>query len=421
MGEFLRILEKFSHSYLVALMEISPFAAEKFLTLERPQVMRKSNTALKIGVPKEVGHQERRVPLVPAGVEALVEAGHEVYVEQGAGEAASFSDEKYAQAGASIVLSARQVYEEANLLVKVFPPEGEALQYLKDGQILISALHLGITTPEFLKTLMAKRIMAIGYEFIREQDGSYPIVRMMHEISGSMAVQIAARYLESAEGGKGLMLGGISGIPPAKVVILGAGTIGEWAARTALGFGARVVVLDTELQKLRGIEQSLNRNITTAFASQEYINHAVQNADVVIGAMMSSGKRSPILVTEEMVQKMRPNSVIVDVVIDQGGCIETAKATSHAHPTYRVHNVLHYCVPNMPSSVAFTASYALSNVLTPFVQTIGESANINDGLWKNTPLRNGIYVYRSHLTKKSLANLFGLPYRDIELLIASGI
>lgn len=402
-------------------MEISPFAVEKILTLERPLGIHRSQQALKIGIPKEVVHQERRVPIVPAGVEALVEAGNEVFVEKGAGRLSSFSDEKYAEAGATLLDNATSIYEQSDVLVKVFPPETEMLGYLRDGQILISALHLGITTPDFLKTLMAKRITAIGYEFIKEEDQTYPIVRMMHEISGSMAVQIAARYLESSEGGKGLMLGGISGIPPAKIVILGAGTIGEWAARTALGFGARVVVLDTELRRLRHIEQSLNRRITTAFANPEYIAHAVRNADVVIGAMMSSGNRSPVLVTEQMVQNMRPNSVIVDVVIDQGGCIETAKATSHEAPTFRKHEVVHYCVPNMPANVAFTASYALSNVLTPFVQKMGETANLNDGLWKNTPLRNGIYVYRSHLTKKSLANLFGLPYRDIELLIASGI
>src|SRR5690606_37912947 len=243
----------------------------------------------------------------------------------------------------------------SNLIVKVGPPVGEELDLLQEKQILISALHLGHTTPEFLKQLMELRVTGIGFEFIRDPDGTLPIVRMMHEIMGSMSVQIAARYLESGEGGKGIMLGGISGVPPSTVVILGAGVVGEWAARTALGYGAHVIVLDTHLPALRALEHYLDRRITTAVANDQYVRQAVQSADVVIGAMMAVGQRSPVLVTEETVRSMRPGSVIVDVVIDQGGCIETSRPTTHAEPTYEVAGVIHHCVPNMPSNAARTA------------------------------------------------------------------
>jgi alanine dehydrogenase len=280
---------------------------------------------------------------------------------------------------------------------------------------------LGNTTPDFLHHLMELRITGIGFEFIRDPDGTLPIVRMMHEIMGSMAVQIAARYLESGGGGKGVMLGGISGVPPSTVVILGAGVVGEWAARTALGFGAHVIVLDTDLSALRGLEHYLDRRITTAMASSQYLQQAVLSADVVIGAMMADGQRSPVLITEEMVAKMRPGSVIVDAVMDQGGCIETSRPTTHSHPTFTVHDVIHYCVPNMPSNAARTATYALTNVLVPYLMKIGEAGSINEALWRNDGLRTGTYVYRRHLTKKSLAAMFGIPHRDIELLIASGI
>jgi alanine dehydrogenase len=244
---------------------------------------------------------------------------------------------------------------------------------------------------------------------------------MMHEIMGSMSVQIAARYLESSEGGQGIMLGGISGVPPSTVVILGAGTIGEYAARTALGYGAQVTVLDNDLGSLRSVEYFLNRRVFTAMASEQYVLESLRKADVVIGAAMTSGQRAPLMVTEEMVQKMKPGSVIVDVVIDQGGCIETSRPTTHSEPTFRKYDVIHYCVPNMPSNAARTATYALTNVLVPYLIQIGEVGNMNEALWRNVGLRNGTYAYRRYITKKSLSSMFGIAHRDIELLIASGI
>ena len=391
------------------------------LTMEKPAALGEKHTSLRIGVPAEISNEERRVALAPSGVAALVANGHEVYIEKSAGAQAHFADSEYAELGAEIVENPAQLYSKCTLIVKVGPPVGDELDLLQEKQILISALHLGHTTPEFLQQLMSLRITGIGFEFIRDPDGTLPIVRMMHEIMGSMSVQIAARYLESIEGGKGVMMGGISGVPPSTVVILGAGVVGEWAARTALGYGAHVIVLDTDLSALRSLEHYLDRRITTAMASSQYLKRAVLSADVVIGAIMSDGARSPMLVTEELVKAMRPGTVIVDAVIDQGGCIETSRPTTHSQPIYRKHGVIHYCVPNMPSNAARTATYALTNVLVPYLVQIGEAGSINEALWRNAGLRNGTYVYRRHLTKKSLATMFGMPHRDIELLITSAI
>lgn len=390
-------------------------------TMEKHAELGERQKSLRIGVPLEVSNEERRVALAPAGVSVLVANGHEVSVQKGAGLQANFSDQQYAEAGALIVEEASELFSQCGLIAKVGPPSSEETGYLQDKQILISALHLGGTSPEFLRGLMDLGITGIGFEFIRDSDGTLPIVRMMHEIMGSMAVQIAARYLESGEAGKGVMLGGISGVPPSTVVILGAGVVGEWAARTALGFGAHVIVLDNDLSALRIMEHYLDRRITTAMATEGYIRHALERADVVIGAMMKAGQRSPVLVTEDMVMRMPKGSVIVDAMMDQGGCIETSRPTTHSQPTFVEHGVIHYCIPNMPSNAARTATYALTNVLVPYLIKIGEAGTIHEALWRDVGLRNGTYVYRRHLTKKSLAAMFGMPHRDIELLIASGI
>ncbi|WP_022834329.1 alanine dehydrogenase [Salisaeta longa] len=391
------------------------------MTMERRLKRSSDHEALRIGVPREVANEERRVALTPTGASTLVANGHEVYVEQGAGRQAHFQDDEYMEAGAELMDGPGDLYGHCDLIVKVGPPGDDELGYLQERQLLISALNLGGTTPDFLKHLMDHRITGVGFEFIRDPDGTFPLIRMMHEITGSMAIQVAGRYLESNAGGKGVMLGGISGVPPATVVILGAGVVGEWAARTALGYGAHVIVLDTELGQLRTLEHYLDRRVTTAMASEQYIRQAVRSADVVIGAMMSDGQRSPMLVTEDMVAEMTAGGVVVDAVMDQGGCIETSRPTTHSKPIFRRHDIIHYCVPNMPSNAARTASYALTHVLVPYLIRIGEAGSINEALWRDEGLRNGTYVYRQHLTKKSLATMFGMSHRDIELLIASGI
>lgn len=404
-------------------MELNPLDTEQIgiQTLEKSLMKTQSKRSLKIGLPKETSNDERRVSLTPGGVSILVANGHEIYLEKNAGIDGHFSDEEYAEAGAEIAYSAEELFNQSEMIVKVAPPTLAEQEWMQSNQILVSALHLGHTRYEFLNKLIEKGICAIGYEFIKGPDNEFPIVRMMHEITGSMSVQIATHYLENSSDGQGIMLGGISGVPPATVVILGAGITGEYAARTALGYGAQVFVMDNDLAALRRLENALDRRIITATTNHHYLMKAMGFADVVIGAAMKEGERAPCWVTEEMVQIMKPGSVIVDAVIDQGGCIATSEPTTHSNPVFRKYDVLHYCVPNIPSNVARTATQALNNVLVPYLLELGDSGNIKECLWKNSALRNGTYIYKNHLTKKSLANLFDIPYREIEMLIASQI
>lgn len=404
-------------------MDINPLDTEQIgiQTLEQRLMKSESNISLKIGLPKEVSNDERRISLTPGGVSVLKANGHEIYIEKDAGADANFSDQEYADAGAQIAYSIEELYKQSEMIVKVAPPcEGE-YDLLQKDQILLSALHLGNATEDLIETLIDNNITAIGFEFIQGKDKEFPIVRMMHEIIGSMSVQIGAHYLEKNDGGQGIMLGGISGIPPATVVIIGAGITAEYAARTALGYGAQVFVMDNDLGRLRHLENALDRRIITATANYQYLSSALQYADVLIGAAVFEGERAPCMVTEPMVASMKAGSVIVDTVIDQGGCIATSQPTTHSKPVFVAHDIIHYCVPNIPSNVARTATYALNNVIAPYLLTIGDAGGIHDCLWSNTALRNGTYVYKKHLTKKSLSRLFDMPYREIEMLIASQI
>ena len=404
-------------------MELSPFDTEQLgiKTLEKSLLKSKSRKSLKIGLPKETSFDEQRLSLTPGGVSVLAANGHKVLIEKNAGIDARFSDQKYSEAGAEISYSAEELFSQSEMILKVAPPTDKELEWMQPNQILFSALHLGHATPSFMHTLIEKSICGIGYEFIKSDDQEFPIVRMMHEITGSMAVQIAAHYLENSSNGQGIMLGGISGIPPATVAILGAGITGEYAARTALGYGAQVFVMDNNLAMLRRLENALDRRIITATANHQYLSTAIEFADVVIGAAMTEGERAPCWVTEPMVQSMKPGSVIVDTVIDQGGCISSSEPTTHSNPVFSKYDVIHYCVPNIPSNVARTATYALNNVIVPYLIEMGDSGGIEDCLWNNTALRNGTYTYKKHLTKKALADQFEMPFRDIEVLIASKI
>lgn len=404
-------------------MEIRPLDTEQigFKTLEKRLLKSDSQTSLRIGLPREQSDDEKRVSLTPSGVSLLVANGHEVIMETEAGLDAKFTDQEYSDAGAQVSYSTKEVYKESDMIVKVARPSDEESEYLQPNQILFSALHLGNTTETFLNNLIQKNISGIGYEFIEGPGNEFPIVRMMHEITGSMAVQIAAHYLESHSNGQGIILGGISGIPPATVVILGAGITAEYAARTALGYGAQVFVMDNDLAQLRRMENDLDRRIITATANQQYLASALQYADVVIGAAMVEGDRAPCWVTDPMVSHMKSGSVIVDTVIDQGGCVETSEPTTHSDPVFKNYEVIHYCVPNMPANIARTATYALNNVIVPYLISIGNAGGLKECLWNNVDLRNGTYVYKRHLTKKSLAKTFNMPYREVEMLIASQI
>ncbi|MDI6400640.1 alanine dehydrogenase [Balneolaceae bacterium ANBcel3] len=387
-------------------------------TLEKPEKKGATKKSMKIGLPKERCGDERRLAVTPGGVSVLVANGHEVTIEKNAGEDARFPDHEYAEAGAHIAWTPEEVFKNSEIILKIAPPDEKEQKLLQEEQTVISALHLGNSTESYLREAVKKKVTGIGFEYIKSPDNSFPIVRMMHEITGSMSIQIAAHYLENGEKGQGILLGGISGVPPATVVILGAGIIAEYAARTSLGYGAQVFVMDNDLALLRHIENSLDRRIITAMATQQFLTSALKVADVVIGAAMVEGHRAPCWVTRTMVEQMKEGSVIVDAVIDQGGCIETSHPTSHSDPVFVEHGIIHYCVPNIPSNAARTATTALNNLLVPFLLDIGDAGGIREALWTNVSLRNGTYAYKNHLTRKSLAQMYKMPYSDIEMLIA---
>lgn len=388
-----------------------------------PQVLEKkvqaSKTQLKIGIPREHELQENRVSLIPEAVGVLVMNGHTVMIEHNAGAAAQYSDKTFSEVGAHIVYNAADIYSDCDVIVKITPLTMEELALIKEGKTIISAVHLGSLSPVFLKELMRKNITAIGFEFIRSEDGTFPLLQMMSEIAGTSSILLASELLTARNGGKGLLLGGITGVPPAKVTILGAGNAGTRAAITALGLGAEVKVIDESLAALRRLEEMLGRKVYTAISQQNYIDHAVTTADVVIGAVFKPTGRTPVIVTSEMVARMKEGSVIVDISIDQGGCFETSRVTSHKQPTYNEYGVIHYCVPNIASRVPHTASAAISNILTPMLLQIGNTGVLSDLHSVDRNIRTGIYAFRRHITQKTLASIFGLDYMDPDLLFAA--
>lgn len=372
-----------------------------------------------IGIPKEISIQEKRVPLVPDAVALLVSYGHTIRIESGAGEAAKFTDNNYSEAGAEISRDPAEVYK-AELILKVEPPTIKELDMMHSNQTLISALQLPIQPKDFLRKLIEKRVTAIAYDYIKDEDGIFPIVRAMSEIAGNSAILIAAEHLSNNLGGHGQMFGGISGVSPTSVVILGAGTVGEFAARSALGLGASVKIFNNSIYKLRRLQDNIGQRISTSIIQPSVLRKALKRADVVIGAMRASdGGRTPLIVTEEMVMEMKQGSVIVDVSIDKGGCFETSEVTTHENPTLIKHGVVHYCVPNIASRVARTASYALSNVFAPALLEAGEFGGIENTIRRYKGIQNGIYVYQGVLTNKYLAETFKLPYKDLQLLISN--
>lgn len=388
-------------------------------TLERWLIKPEKTMNIAIAVPKERAQDERRVALSPAGVQILVEQGIHVFIEEGAGRFCNFSDDQYAEAGGVIAQSPRELYCQANVIVKVSPPQHEELSLFVPGQMLISALHLGTASRQMIKALIDKNITALGFEFIETRDGELPIVRTLSEIAGSLAIQTAAKYLETGYGGSGLLLGGIAGVPPAHVTIIGAGTVGMFAAQDALGLGAQVTVIDKEINRLRRFEAFFNRHLVTAIANDHYIAHFTRNSDVMIGALSPKQKLSKPLVSEQVVKTMKQGSVIIDVSIDQGACFATSRHTTHTNPIYVKYGVTHYCVPNIPSAVAKTASFALTNTLLPFIQKLTAHETIPDILWKSHSLRKGTYVFKGYVTKKILAEITDLPFREIDMLLAA--
>ena len=386
------------------------------LPMEEMLEIAKKKGRLVIGIPKEISFQERRVALVPEAVSLLVANGHDVRVERGAGELSKFSDREYSEAGAEIVMSTREIFE-CDIILKIAPPSEEEVDLMPGNQTLISALQLSIQPKIILQKLMDKKITAIAWDYIRDDQGVFPIVRTMGEIAGTTSMLIAGELLSSFNEGKGIMLGGIAGVQPTEVVVLGAGTVAEFATRAALGLGASVKVFDNSLSRLRRLQNDLGSRIYTSVLQPKVLAKAIMRADVVIGAIRSPLGRTPCIVTEEMVEHMKEGSVIVDVSIDQGGCFETSRVTNHNNPTFSKHGIVHYCVPNIASRVSRTASFALSNIFSPILMDMGETGGCLDLIRSNPGFRSGVYIYRGILTSEVLGRVFDLKYKDIDLLM----
>jgi len=384
-------------------------------------VLEKKTETICVGILKEIVPQERRVILSPESVGVLVNNGYEVYVEVNAGKHARFSDREYTERGARLCFSREEVYQKADIILKLAPVTLEEAHLLKPRQTLLSAIHLGTLQPDILKIMMGKNITAIGYELLQDEEGEYPIVRMMSEIAGYTSIMIASEYLSNKhENGLGILLGGVTGVPRTNVVIFGAGTVGEFAARAALGVGANVKIFDESIHRLRRIESLLGNHIFTATTQVHYILDALKRADVAIGAVgRFQRKNRGFLIMEDWISQMPQGSVIIDISIDQGGCFETSRVTTHDNPTFEEHGVIHFCVPNIPSRVARTASYALSNVITPLMIRVIDAGGVKNFIWQEEWIRNSVYLYQGILTNEVIARKFGMSYKDIDLLVAS--
>jgi len=388
--------------------------SEAGFTLPQEEVVELTSESkrLTIGIPKEVLLQEKRIGLVPDAVNLLTLNDHHVIVQSGVGKGINFSDQEYANAGAQIVEASEEVYK-ADVILKVSPPTQTEIHLMKKNQTLISALQLKIQSPDFFKELIKKKITAIAYDYIQDEDGIFPVVRSMSEIAGNAAVLIAAECLSNLNNGKGLLLGGVAGVSTTDIVILGAGTVGEFAARSAIGLGASVKIFDHSLYKLRRIQDKLHKRVDTNTVNPKALEKAVRRADVLIGAIRSTNNRTPCVVSEEMVKLMKAGSVIIDVSIDKGGCVETSEITSHKSPTFIKHGVIHYCVPNIPSRVARTASFSLSNIFTSLLLQIGEYGGVNQIIFNNPNIGQGAYMINGKLVNKGIAEWFNLPYSPL--------
>lgn len=369
-----------------------------------------------IGIPKETIFQERRVALVPEAVSILVLHGHRVKIESKSGEMANFTDRDYSEAGAEICYDPKEIFE-CDIIFKVGPPSEEEIDMMKGNQTLVSALQISISAKAILQKLMQKKITAVAWDYIRDHKGVFPIVRAMSEIAGTTSVLIAGELLSCYKTGKGIMLGGITGVRPTEVVVIGAGTVGDFAVKAALGLGASVKVFDSSMSRLRRIQDNSATRIHTYIIQPKNLAKAIKEADVVIGALRAPLGRTPCVVTEEMVESMSAGSVLIDVSIDQGGCFETSKVTNHKNPTFVKHGVIHYCVPNIASRVSRTASSILSNIFSPILLEMGDRGGCSELIRKDKGFRSGVYIYKGVLTSEVLGKVFELKYKNIELLM----
>jgi len=378
----------------------------------------RKRSSVYIGIPRVDMMQENRVALVPSAVATLTGLGHRIVLEAGAGEKTNYSDHRYSEAGGEIVYEKEKVFQ-AEILLKVAPPTVEEVELYHPNQIIISPLTIPMLSQELVEKLLEKRVVALAMEYIQDDSGSFPFVRVMSEMAGISAVLTAAEMLCSTSGGKGVLLGGVAGVPSAKIVILGAGVVGESATRVALGLGADVRVFDNDVYKLMRLQRHVGQRLNTSTLNPYQLEKELLNADVVIGAVHSKTGRAPVIVPESMVQKMKNGSIIIDVSIDQGGCFETSEMTNHHRPTFEKHGVVHYCVPNIASKVARTGSIAISNIISPLLISAGEVGGIDELLFDHAGLRNGVYAYKGRLTNAYLSRRFGLKNTDLGLLLTT--
>ncbi len=385
---------------------------------EQLMKVKKDRNTFLIGLPREISLQENRISLTPDAVALLVNHGHEIWVETKAGLGSKFTDKQYSEAGAKIIYTAQELYK-ADIILKIEPPTLAEMEYFKPGQILISALQVGHLQKQFIDALIQKRVNSLAWEFIEDKVGGMPIIRSMSEIAGSTVMLIAAEYLSSVHDGKGIILGGITGVPPTKVVIIGSGTVAEYAARAALSLGAEIQVFDNHLYKLRRIKHTLGHQFYTSTIDTATLGDSLITADVVIGALRAEKGKARHVVSEEMVSRMKPDSLIIDLSIDQGGCIATSEITTHSKPVFRKYDVMHYCVPNVASRVAHTATTALSNIFTPTILRAAEEGGVESMIFSHKWFMKGVYTYKGSLTNESVARKFGMKFKNIELLMAA--
>jgi alanine dehydrogenase len=395
--------------------QFSPFSKEELLPQAEMLEIKKRKGELFIGLPKETYLGEKRVCLTPDAVAALVTNGHRIVVETGAGDGANFTDKEYSEAGAKISYNIEEAFK-CNIILKVAPPSKNEIEFINPQATLISSLQLKTQSKKYFELLAEKRITALAFDYIKDEHNTYPVVKSLSEIAGIASILIAGELMSGVNKGNGLLLGNIGGVPPSSVVIFGAGTVGEYAAKTALGLGARVKVFDNSISKLRKLQDCLNAPIYTSTIQPKSVAKALMRCDVAIGAIRGKN-RSPICATETMIETMKEGAIIVDVSIDRGGCFETSNVTSHNSPTFVKHGVIHYCVPNIPSRYARTASVSISNIFTPYLLNIAEEGGFENAARFDKSLRNGMYFYHGILTNKTVADWFDIPYRDINLLI----
>jgi alanine dehydrogenase len=395
--------------------QLSPFSREELMPKPEMLEIRKQKDELYIGIPKETHFEEKRICLTPNAVAALTSNGHRIVVESGAGHGTNFSDKDYSEAGAKISYNPDDVFA-CNIILKIEPPSLDEIKMINPQSVLFSAMQIKTQKKEYFKALAEKRITAIAFDYIQDNHGIYPLVKSLSEIAGIASILIAAEIMNNNNIGNGLLLGNIGGVPPSKVVIIGAGTVGEFAARSALGLGASVEVFDNSLTKLRSLQHRLQFPIATSTIQPKNLLKSLMDCDVAIGALRGK-TRTPVVVNESMVELMKDGSVIIDVSIDNGGCFETSEITTHSNPTIVKHGVIHYCVPNIPSRYSRTASVSISNIFTPYLLNIGDMGGLENAARFDKSLQKGMYFYHGILSNKNIADWFNLPFTDINLLI----